>query len=175
VAAYTTVDRVSYRGLVRHFNTRPPRRLDEWAQIRPLIDELVSQELVAERWVAKAGVEGRTLDFRVVVIAGKAQQVLPRLGRGPITNLHLRNARGDLAAVADRLGADAIDLVRDVAERAAACWPASLYMGVDVLLTPSGRVFVAEVNGFGDWHEGVTIGGKDTYALELEALERVAA
>ena len=170
--AYTTVDRVAHRGGVRHFNCRPLRRLESWPEIRTLVDELVPQQLVAERWMPKIGAGGRTLDVRVVVIAGTARQVLPRLGRGPVTNLHLRNMRGNVETVTETLGEPTIREVRELAERASRCWPSSLYVGVDVLVTASRRLFVAEVNAFGDWHEGVHVDGRDTYAFEWEALER---
>jgi hypothetical protein len=48
----------------------------------------------------KAGIDGRTFDLRVLVIAGRARHAVARLSRGPMTNLHLLNERGDPARVA---------------------------------------------------------------------------
>jgi glutathione synthase/RimK-type ligase-like ATP-grasp enzyme len=70
----------------------------------------------------------------------------------------------------ERAGSEAVALVRETAERAAACFHDSLCMGVDVALTPSfHQARVLEVNAFGDLLEGVTWRGADTYTWAVRA------
>lgn len=122
--------------------------------------------LHVERWVPKATSRGRALDLRVVVIGGVARHTVVRTSRGPITNLHLGNARGDLAAVQARLGARWADAMA-VCEGAAACFPDTPTVGVDLLVGADWRtVAVAEVNAFGDLLPGVIHDGQDTYAAQ---------
>lgn len=105
----------------------------------------------------------------MVTIGGRAQHTLVRALRGPITNLHLGNERGDANALQQALG-PRWATVTQTAEAALAAFPGALYAGVDILLTPGWRsAAVLEVNAFGDYHRGVLAGGLDTYATELNA------
>jgi hypothetical protein len=123
-----------------------------------------------ERWFPKAGLAGRIVDLRVVVIAGRATHAVVRAGRTPMTNLHLGNRRGDLAALRHAAG-PGYDAAIEASERAAACFPGSLQVGVDVLFPPDfRRPVIAEVNAFGDLLPGLLVRGRDTYAEQIEAL-----
>ena len=139
------------------------------AELRPLLAALTGQRAVVEDWLPKAQWNGKSFDLRVVVIGGRAAQVLVRSSRGPFTNLHLGNERGDWDAVRGWLG-ERWEEVRDSAQRAAACFPEALYCGVDVLILPSKDHAILEVNAFGDYHRGVLVDGLDTYGTELRAL-----
>ncbi|MDO5683081.1 MAG: hypothetical protein Q4G46_09685, partial [Propionibacteriaceae bacterium] len=119
--------------------------------------------------VANAG----PVDFRVVVIAVRAQHMVARIGRGPFTNLHLGAARGDLGLLRTHFGPRTWASIQNTAEAAAACFPEALYAGVDVgLVHPSREPVVWEVNAFGDFHEGIEVDGRDTYQAQLAALQR---
>jgi hypothetical protein len=98
-----------------------------------------------------------------------------------MTNLHLGGARGDLgAARAAMLAAGgSFGEALETAERAAACFPDTLCVGVDVLPTAGWRRFaVGEVNAFGDLLPRLTglpgsgAEGLDTYAAQVAAAER---
>jgi hypothetical protein len=94
-----------------------------------------------------------------------------RLSRSPLTNLHLGNRRGDPALLVAAGGRPALDRIHAAAEAAAAAFPRSLHVGVDLLLTPGfRRVAVLEVNAFGDLLPGWLEDGRDTYDVELDAL-----
>lgn len=169
--ATTTVEVVRAGGRTLLYNSRRVRTHDDPREIAFLIDELCRHRAHAERWFPKAGVEGRTFDLRVVVIAGRARHTVVRLSRHTLTNLHLLNARGSAAAVASRMGgaawADALGACERVTEVA---FPRSLYAGVDLAVAPDFRRHaVLEVNAFGDLLPGVLDGGLDTYSAELEA------
>lgn len=130
-----------------------------------------------ERWLPKVtapGPTGRSVDFRVVVIAGRAQHLLARIGRGPFTNLHLGAERGDLDRLRAHFGNRAWHCIGATAEAAAACFSDALYAGVDIgLVHPSHAPVVWEVNAFGDFHEGIEVDGLDTYQAQLAALGMV--
>ncbi|ADV65765.1 STM4014 family protein [Deinococcus maricopensis] len=155
----------------RLFNSRRLRQYSSWAEVRTLVDALARHRVHVERWLPKVSFQGRTIDLRVVVIGGTAGHTVVRSARGPITNLHLGNERGDVDALRGALGEAGWAHVQGVAEGALAAFPGALYGGVDVLLTPGFRgAAVLEVNAFGDYHRGVLHGGLDTYGAELRAL-----
>jgi hypothetical protein len=110
-------------------------------------------------------------DLRVVVIAGRASHVVARTSRTPLTNLHLGNARGDLPAIRAAAGEERWAAAMRTCERAAACFPGSLHVGVDLMFAPGfAEHAVAEVNAFGDLLPNLLVDGRDTYAAEIAAL-----
>ncbi|SEN17872.1 Glutathione synthase/RimK-type ligase, ATP-grasp superfamily [Actinacidiphila rubida] len=160
----------------RLFNSLRVRRITAETEVAALVDALAPDGLHLERWLPKATVGRRTADLRVVVVAGRATHAVVRTSRWPMTNLHLGGARGDLSAVMAVAGpawAEALD----VCERAAACFPGTLAVGVDLLpVTGWQRFAVAEVNAFGDLLPrltglpGTPAEGLDTYRTQLAAL-----
>jgi glutathione synthase/RimK-type ligase-like ATP-grasp enzyme len=155
----------------RLYSTRRMRVYDRPAEIRRLVDALCRERLHVERWIPKAGLLGRTADARVVVIRGRACHLMLRLAQGPITNLHLGATKADEETLARVAGPAAVTLLRTTAERAAACFPHSSCVGVDLALTPGFRqAFVLEVNAFGDLLEDWLWQGADTYTWQLRAL-----
>jgi hypothetical protein len=168
ISATTSVERAADGRL---FNSLRIRRYDTEAEVAAIVDRLAPDGLHVERWFPKAGLGDRTLDLRVVVIAGNPGHVVVRTSRSPLTNLHLGNARGEVAAVRAAAGEAAWAAAMDTCVRAAACFPRSLHAGVDLMFGAGWRRHaVAEVNAFGDLLPGVLAGGRDTYAEELAAL-----
>ena len=172
-AAATTS--AAWRGDELH-NSLRVRRYREERQIAAIVDRLAPEGLHVERWVPKSSQHGRSTDLRVVVVAGRATHVVARTGSGPMTNLHLGGARGDLELVRAAAGPAWAGLL-ETAERAAACFPGSPLAGVDVLPTAGWRRYlVGEVNAFGDLLPGLTglpggpAEGLDTYGAQLRAL-----
>jgi glutathione synthase/RimK-type ligase-like ATP-grasp enzyme len=154
------------------YNSRRVRRYDAAADVRRLFDSLCTEGVIVERWIPKAGLDGRTFDLRVLVIGGCARHVVVRTSPTPITNLHLGrdNRRADVERLRDHIGARRLRAALDLAERASAVFPSSLYAGVDVLLTPGGaRAFVVEINAFGDLLRRSRDRGQDPYEAELAA------
>ncbi|MGO4750217.1 hypothetical protein AB4212_16610, partial [Streptomyces sp. 2MCAF27] len=99
----------------------------------------------------------------------------------PMTNLHLGGIRGDLAAARTASEAAGVrwDEVLGLAERAAACFPGTLCVGVDLLPGTGWRRFsVGEVNAFGDLLPRLTglpgsgAAGLDTYGAQVAAVLR---
>lgn len=168
VVATTSVERDGGR----LFNSLRVRRYTDEADVAEIVDRLAPDGLHVERWLPKAGLADRVVDVRVVVVAGRPGHAVVRAGRGPITNLHLGNARGDLAALRAAAG-PAWATAMATCERVADCFPGTLHVGVDLMfLAGWARHAVAEVNAFGDLLPGVLVDGRDTYAAQVHALLR---
>ncbi|MGC0373102.1 STM4014 family protein [Streptomyces sp. SAI-229] len=174
---------VELAGNGRLFNSLTVRRYEREQDIAAVVDALAPDGLHLERWLPKASQRGRAADLRVVVVAGRATHAVVRTSASPLTNLHLGGTRGDLDAVRDAVGAAGgrwADVLA-VCERAAACFPRTLCVGVDLLPAVGWRRFaVGEVNAFGDLLPRLTglpgsgAEGLDTYAAQVAAVLRRA-
>jgi glutathione synthase/RimK-type ligase-like ATP-grasp enzyme len=150
-------------------NLKRPREIRRADELRSTVDAVCRQRALVERWFPKATLGGRALDLRVVVVAGMAAHVAVRTSRGPITNLHLDNRRGDLEETREAVGHRAWRQALSAAEAAALCFPGCHYVGVDVMIGARGRgVAVAEVNAFGDLLHHERWRGMNPWELELE-------
>ncbi|MBH0776048.1 STM4014 family protein [Nocardia sp. NEAU-351] len=156
-------------------NSLRVRRYTGEREIAAVIDRLAPDGLHLEQWIPKVSQAGRSADLRVVVIGGRATHVVVRTSRAPLTNLHLGGARGDLevfrAAVGERWSR-----ALSICEEAAACFPSTLCVGVDLLPAVGWRhFFVGEVNAFGDLLPRLTglpegpAAGLDTYTAQVIA------
>lgn len=161
----------------RLVNSLRVRSYETEDEVATLIDLLAPDGLHVERWLPKAALGGRVFDLRVVVIGGEPTHAVVRTSRTPMTNLHLGGSRGDLEAVRHALGKDGWRRALDVCARAAACFPGSPMVGVDLLVGFGLRRFaVCEVNAFGDLLPGLTglpgssADGLDTYGAQVRSL-----
>lgn len=163
----------------RLHNSLRVRRYEDERDIAAVVDALAPDGLHLERWLPKASQEGRAADLRVVVVAGRATHAVVRTSRSPLTNLHLGGSRGDLEAVRrsfEAAGTRWADVL-GVCERAAACFPRTLCVGVDLLPAVGWRrAAVGEVNAFGDLLPRLTglpgsgAEGLDTYGAQVAAV-----
>ncbi|MFD6895040.1 STM4014 family protein [Rhodococcus sp. NPDC060086] len=153
-------------------------------EVGALIDALAPQRLHIEQWFPKLVLQGRAVDVRVLVVAGAATHAVVRTSHGSVTNLHLGNARGDVAALRAAIGEPGWRRVLEVAETAARRFPRTHTVGVDVLVgaraASSGPqpipVAVAEVNAFGDLLPnlpGLRCREHDTYDAQIHSLTGV--
>ncbi|MGI5182044.1 STM4014 family protein [Dactylosporangium sp. CA-152071] len=167
VVAYTSA---ALDGGKLYNELRVHRYADE-RTIAAIVDRLAVDGLHVERWLPKASHDGLVFDLRVLVVAGRVSHVVVRTGRSPMTNLHLGNARGDLPGVRAAVGEEHWAAAMRTCEAAAACFPGSLHVGVDLMFgRDHGTHAVAEVNAFGDLLPGLLVAGRDTYSAELDAL-----
>ncbi|UKY53823.1 STM4014 family protein [Streptomyces inhibens] len=161
------------------FNSLRVRRYGSEPQIAAIVDALAPDGLHIERWIPKAAQAGRVADLRVVVVDGRVTHAVVRTSLSPMTNLHLGGARGDLSAArasVEASGARWSDALA-VCEAAAACFPRTLCVGVDLLPKTGWRGFVVgEVNAFGDLLPRLTglpgsgAEGLDTYGAQVAAV-----
>ncbi|MFG3054707.1 STM4014 family protein [Kitasatospora sp. NPDC048239] len=160
----------------RLHNSLRVRRYRSEREAAELVDRLAPDGLHVEQWIPKSTQSGRSADLRVVVVAGRATHVVVRTSGQPMTNLHLGGARGSLDLAREAAGPAWPGLL-ETAERAAACFPRSPMVGVDVLPTAHWRrALVGEVNAFGDLLPNLTglpggpAEGLDTYGAQIAAL-----
>lgn len=173
--AHSTVEVVDDAGELRLYNRRRINRHRGVAEVRRLVDAICRERSLAQWWIPKAGLNGRSFDVRIVVIGGKARHVMVRLGLGPMTNSQLLGGKGSVETLRRRMGEDAWNVMLESCERAMAhCFPASLYAGFDVLVEPDFRTTrILEVNAFGDLLPRILHEGRTTYEWEIiEALGR---
>ena len=143
------------RGRAVLINSLKVRSYTTLADIELILSLLLPQGMIQEQWVPKLTLDGGAVDLRVLVIAGEARHWVVRQSRHPMTNLHLGNRRGDEAELRQTIGQKNLEAAFRLAEKAAACFPASLYAGVDILIDSRHRALVVEINAFGDLLPGL--------------------
>jgi hypothetical protein len=170
--ATTTVEVKKHGGKLHLYNSRRIHVYEDVGEIGQLVDELCRHRVYVERWLPKAGIDGRTFDLRVVVIAGRARHSVVRLGRHPMTNLNLLGGRGNLEEVLQRIGnAGWVAIQRTCEQVMTTCFPRSLYAGIDLRISPDYQHHqVLEVNAFGDLLPDVLCDSRDTYETEIIAV-----
>ena len=167
VRAITTVDVTWNAGRPRLFLSKRPRVLHREFEIAWLIDTLAMEEIVVEDWLSKARWQGKPFDVRIVIVGGRARQVVGRASSSPFTNLNLDGDRISEEDIVQHLGAEWPEL-RTLAERAAAQLSGAWSLGMDVLVRPCRRRgVVLEANAFGDYLPGLLCEGETTYETEL--------
>lgn len=170
-SAITTVERVRENGQTLLYNSRKICHYTKTAEIADIINILTDEGVQVEEWQPKAHLQGYGFDVRVVVINGEAQHIVVRLGKSPMTNLHLGNERGDTQEFLAKVGGENWAVMKQTCEAAAALFPNSLYCGVDLLILPDWQQHVIlEINAFGDLLPGIIWNGLDTYTSEIKAI-----
>jgi glutathione synthase/RimK-type ligase-like ATP-grasp enzyme len=151
-------------GAARLYNVKRLRTYDQHDDIVQLLELLACQHAYAETWLPKPRAGKGHFDVRVLTLAGQPAHRIARVGARMMTNLHLDNQRAD---VDDLVGADGRAALEQVARDAAAAFPASHVIGLD-LVVRKGRAQVLEANAFGDLLPGLLWRGHDTYAGQLQ-------
>jgi len=171
VVATTSVELVRAGGRVRIYNSLRVRRYRDERDVATIVDTLAPDGLHVERWFPKAGLAGRVIDLRVLVVAGRPTHVVVRSSRTPMTNLHLGGQRGALDAVRSAAGEAHYAEALRTCVRVAALFPRCLHVGVDLMFSSDWRRHaVAEVNAFGDLLPGLLADGRDPYAEQIHAV-----
>jgi glutathione synthase/RimK-type ligase-like ATP-grasp enzyme len=169
--AITTVERVRENGQTLLYNSRKICYYTKREEIADIINILTAEGVQVEEWLPKAHLQGCGFDLRVVVINSQAQHIVVRLGKSPMTNLHLGNKRGDTEEFLAKVGRENWEIMKQTCETAAALFPNSLYCGIDLLIAPNFQHHaILEINAFGDLLPGIIWNGTDTYTSEVEAM-----
>ena len=137
-----------------------------------LLDKLLELDCVVEKWHRKAAFQGYCYDLRVIVQDGQADYILPRLSKGPITNLHLNNHAMEI----ERLCLDeaVAESIHRVCIRAAECYPGLKSIGMDVLLEKeSQKPYIIEMNAQGDLLHRDIYGENRIYKRQIEIMQRM--
>lgn len=171
VQAVTSAEMITTADGLHLYNSLNVRTYTSELEIARLINRMIPENVFAEEWLPKATLNGRFFDVRVLTIAGKARHTVIRTSSHIITNLHLGNRRGDMNEFIASMGASKLNEIKQLAEKAAACFPASLYMGVDILLTANlQKTVVLEINAFGDLLPGLLDEGETCYQAQIKAM-----
>lgn len=168
VLAITSVEMQASSQGVRLFNSLRVRRYEDEQEVAAIINALGPSGLYVERWLPKATWRARTIDLRVVVIAGAPRHTVVRMSRQALTNLHLGNQRGDAVALQAEVPVARWSAMLTSLTQAAALFPNCHYFGADVLFTPKfARHALLELNAFGDLLPNIDSEGLDTYGAEV--------
>jgi glutathione synthase/RimK-type ligase-like ATP-grasp enzyme len=168
--AITSAELVRSRNEIKLYNSLRIRRYNKRSDIKAVLNYLLREGAIVEEWLPKAVFQGYPFDLRVVVIEGVAKHFVVRLGKSPMTNLHLGNARGDATLFRQELSEQSWREICQTCEAAFAAFPKGLYAGVDLLLTPTQEKVVLEINSFGDLLPNILCDGLDTYSAEIKAM-----
>jgi len=148
--AITTAEIVKNRQAVKLYASRRIRTLFDPAEIQKLVNTLCRHRVHVEHWLPKASHEGSLFDLRVIVIDQNAARVVMRCSQSPMTNLHLLNHTSNHLKLRIRMSKQQWESAMQTCLDAKACFPQSLYAGVDLLIEPSFNHAVLEINAFGD-------------------------
>ncbi len=169
--AMTSVEMVRDQSGLKLYNSLKVRCYTRTKEHRDLINALCQEGVHAESWLPKAVLDPQgNFDLRVLVIQGEARHWVIRQSRGPLTNLHLGNRRGNREQFLDHVGSQAWKAFQETCCQVMQTFPNSLYGGVDLLVMPDlVNHAVLEVNAFGDLLPGIFSQGVDTYEAEIQA------
>ena len=159
----------------RVFNDKRLTTYTDRESIDRLLGVVIDDGAIVQRWIPKASVEAGPFDLRVLVIAGRIEHRIARVGRGTITNLHIDASRLDADRALASFDARARERLEVECRKAAACFPRHAAIGIDVMLDPRGRPFVLECNAWGDHLPRLTSNGLDTYEAQVREMFRGAA
>ncbi|GFI64633.1 hypothetical protein IMSAG185_00222 [Lachnospiraceae bacterium] len=153
------------------FNTKRMYRL-EGKKAADFLDRLLKLDCVVERWHGKASWQGYCYDLRVILQAGRVDYILPRLSKGPITNLHLNNHSVEFEEL--HLERKTTERIKEVCLRAAECYPGLGSMGMDVLLEQGSlEPRIIEINAQGDLLHRDVYGENRIYKRQIDIIEKM--
>lgn len=128
----------------KYYNSTQTIRITEMSKIIQLINFVLSIEPIIEKWLPKKRYKNLFYDLRVVMIKNIMVRIVPRGSKTPITNLHLNNMPLPLKIVENK------DKIEELCKQVMEALPNLCYAGIDLLVTPSGKLFIIEVNAQGD-------------------------
>ncbi len=163
---YTSLNYTTQNGKRIFFSNYGVHQFQEREVIKILVDWVLQNGAVIEAWIPKATYQGYAYDTRCFVLNQKAEYLISRLSKTPITNLHLKNQRRESAEI---LSAEQLQLLRQAGARVMQLFKNSLYAGIDLINTSGDRVYVIDLNPFGDLFHHL-IGSKENLAyLQIKA------
>lgn len=167
IQAKTSVELVKENNETKLFNSLRVRKYSGYNEIKLIIDSLCADEVHVEKWIPKSCVNQNSYDIRILAVNKKPCHRIVRMGKSPMTNLHLGNKRYDFNSLG--LNKDLILKIENTIIKTASLFPLSLYSGIDLALVKgSKRPVVFEVNAFGDLLPNLLWKGRSTYELELD-------
>jgi hypothetical protein len=159
----------------RLYNSLRPRRYRTAEAIERILSFLLREGSHVEEHVAKARLDGKFFDTRMVVVAGEVPFTLVRKSPHPVTNLHLGGVRGTTSELEALVPARVLSEAKASAARVFEAHDC-LHLGVDVMFTAPTRTggaamthVVLEANAFGDLLPNLMCDGLSVYEWEIRA------
>lgn len=147
-------------------NTKKIWQHQDHAHIKRIVNVLLQQGAIVEKWLAKAQHHGNSYDLRVVYQFGQIVHKVVRFSKGPITNLHLNNQAADISVLA--LSPTILDKIDALCHAAMACLPDLRVAGIDVLLSAHTLTpYIIEINAQGDCIYNDMLNGNLIYQQQI--------
>lgn len=142
---YTSIK--NYNG--KWVNTKKIEKISGREKIEEIVNFVLYNEHIIEKWIPKSKLKDISYDLRVVYQFGKIVFMVARGSKSPVTNLHLNNQAISIEDL--NLSQETIYKISNLCERAMKCFKGLNYAGIDILL--KGRnlePIIIEINGQGD-------------------------
>ncbi len=152
----------------RLYRDRGVRALHRERELAQLAQAICAAGARLERWIPRANLGGEGVDLRVLCIAGEPRHAALRTSRSPLGGPD--GWRGGADRLRRAMGGRAWAATLAACRRAAAALPGSLYVALDLLLTPDWQVMVLGADPFGDHLPGLRHRGEEPHLAELVAL-----
>lgn len=155
-----------YKANGNYYNSKKIRAIRDREIIFDLLDRVLQDGPLVEKWIEKKRLEDRPFDIRVLVNYARVDFILGRSSKGPITNLHLNNQALDYESLG--LGSKLFEEIEDLAKSAVESFEGLNYAGVDILVNKRDQAYVVEVNGQGDLIHKDIFGHNTIYKNQIE-------
>lgn len=133
----------------RFVNTKRISKINRRERIELLVNFILSQPHLIEKWVPKPKYQNLCYDLRVVYQFGKIDFIVARCSDSPITNLHLANNALDVDLL--KLPQPVLCKIESLCSKAVSCFKGLSYAGIDILLSgKSLEPMIIEINAQGD-------------------------
>lgn len=138
-------------------------------KVKELIHWVLVNGAHIEEWIPKATYQGASFDTRAFVLQDKAEYLISRLSKSPITNLHLGNQRMESKAI---LSKEQVATIATAAEKVMKLFNQSTFAGIDIVCSTGFRPYVIDVNPFGDFFHNLLGTEDNVHYLEIKAAIR---
>jgi hypothetical protein len=168
---WTSLNFEKIKGEKIFYSNNKVNYFDDKDMVRECIDWVLQSGAHIEQWIPKATYKGLSFDTRAFVIHKKAEYLISRLSKNPITNLHLGNKRMDSG---DMMSKENIAMISRASEDVMKLFNRSLYAGIDVVCSTGYKPYIIDVNPFGDLFHNLIGTDENLHYIEIKtAIEMI--
>lgn len=168
---YTSLNYKEVKGKKVFFGNYKVNCFKDKQVIKNMIDWVLEHGAHIEMWIPKSTYNGYRFDTRAFVIDKKADYLISRLSKTPITNLHLKNKRMESE---EFLKNSELEVIKKASEGVMDTFNNSLYSGIDVVTSTGFKPYIIDVNPFGDLFHNLINTKRNVYYKEIKtAIERI--
>lgn len=136
------------KGKDNYYNTKKLSYIRDRKIIFDLIDRILKDKPIIEKWVEKKRYDDKVFDIRVLVQFDDVKFMIGRMSDGPITNLHLNNQGIDIEELC--IDKKILQEIKEISIKGVNSFKGLNCGGVDILLSKNDEVKIIEINGHGD-------------------------